>query len=378
MSTTDALNGVASPEDFREAARQWLDANVSEHWRKNRGALSEDEEARIRLEWEKQLYTGGYAALSLPEEYGGRSLGLSEEVIFGELAARAEAPDGMGRIGKILVAHTLAKIGTEAQKKTIIPKIVSGEQIWCQGFSEPGSGSDLASVTCSARAVEGGFLVRGRKTWTSYSKYADKCILLARSDENAPRYHNLTMLMVDMHAPGIELSPILQISESQHFSETVFDDVFVPNEDVMGEVGEGWKVAMVVLGNERGLVEAMARYVEIRADMNLLMECCVRPGESTDGVRDLDTRVELVRWQVSKAVSVEEDDDAFLRASSILKLTWSELWQDLTSLALKLSCPNHRDHWRHQYLESRSATIYSGSSEIQRNIIAERVLRMPK
>jgi len=378
LSTYDTQNGVVSPEDFREAARQWLDANVSEYWRNNRGALSEDEEARIRLDWEKQLYAGGYAALSLPEEYGGRSLGLAEEVIFGELAARAEAPDGMGRIGKILVAHTLAKIGTEAQKKTIIPKIVSGEQIWCQGFSEPGSGSDLASVTCSAQAVEGGFLVRGRKTWTSYSKYADKCILLARSDENAPRYHNLTMLMVDMHAPGIELSPILQISESQHFSETVFDDVFVPNEDVMGEVGEGWKVAMVVLGNERGLVEAMARYVEIRADMNLLMECCVQPGESTDEVRDLDTRVELVRWQVSKAVSVEEDDGAFLRASSILKLTWSELWQDLTSLALKLSCPNHRDHWRHQYLESRSATIYSGSSEIQRNIIAERVLRMPK
>ena len=378
MPTSDTLNSVQETEAFREAARRWLEENVPEYWRKNRGALSEDEEARIRINWEKQLFAGGYAALSLPSEYGGQGLGLAEEVIFGELAARAEAPDGMGRIGKILVAHTLAKIGTEEQKRTIIPKIVSGEEIWCQGFSEPGSGSDLASVTCSARPVEGGFLVRGRKTWTSYSKYADKCIVLTRSDEAAPRYHNLTMLMVDMHAPGIELSPIVQISESQHFSETTFDDVFVANEDVMGEVGEGWKVAMVILENERGLVEAMARYVEIRADMNLLMECCAQPGESSDDVSDLDTRVELVRWQVSKAVSVEDDPDAFLRASSILKVTWSELWQELTGLALKLTCRKHRDHWRHQYLESRSATIYSGTSEIQRNIIAERVLRMPK
>lgn len=378
MSTTVKSGNVGGAEGFREAARQWLEENVPEYWRKNRGALSEDEEARIRLEWERQLYAGGYSALSLPQEYGGAGFGLAEEVTFGELAARAEAPDGMGRIGKILVAHTLAKIGTQAQKQQIIPKIVSGEQIWCQGFSEPGSGSDLASVSCSARAVDGGFLVRGRKTWTSYSKYADKCILLARSDENAPRYHNLTMLMVDMHAPGIELSPIRQISESQHFSETTFDDVFVSSEDVMGEVGEGWKVAMVVLENERGLVEAMARYVEIRADMNLLLECCAQPGEATDEVSDLDTRVELVRCQVSKAVAVEDDAKAFLRASSILKVTWSELWQELTGLGLKLSCRAHRDHWRHQYLESRSATIYSGTSEIQRNIIAERVLRMPK
>jgi alkylation response protein AidB-like acyl-CoA dehydrogenase len=363
---------------FRHDVEQWLEANVSDYWRQNRGALNEEEECRIRLEWERKLYEGGYSALSLPVEYGGQGMGLAEEVIFGELAARAQAPDGMGRIGKILVANTLVAKGTEDQKTTFIPPIVAGEQIWCQGFSEPGSGSDLASVSCGARRVDGGYLVRGRKTWTSYSRYADRCLLLARTDETASRYKNLSLLMLDMHAAGVDLSPIRQISDSQHFSETVFDDVFVAEEDVIGAEGDGWNMAMVVLGNERGSIEAIARYVEIRADMNLLLGCCARPGEATDRLRELDTRVELIRWQVSKAVARMDDLTRYLRSAMVLKVMWSELWQEITSLALKLSCSSHKAHWRHQYLESRAATIYSGTSEIQRNIISERILGMPK
>jgi alkylation response protein AidB-like acyl-CoA dehydrogenase len=364
--------------DFRRDAEEWLTKNVSEQWREHRGALDEDEETRIRLEWERSLFDGGYAALSLPVEYGGQGLGLAEEVTFGELAARAQAPDGMGRIGKILVAPTLVVYGTEYQKRTFIPPIVAGEQIWCQGFSEPGSGSDLASVTCSARRVDGGYVVRGRKTWTSYSRVAQRCLLLARSDESAPRHKNLSLLMLDMSSPGVSLSPIRQMSGSQHFSETFFDDVFVNEDDVIGAEGDGWRMAMAVLGNERGPIEGIARYVEIRADMDLLLDCCARAGASVDELDDLDIRVELVRWQVSKAVSRQYDTEKFLRSSMVLKVMWSELWQEITSLAAKLTCSKHRSHWRHQYLESRSATIYSGTSEIQRNIIAERVLGLPR
>jgi alkylation response protein AidB-like acyl-CoA dehydrogenase len=369
---------VSSEEQFRADAGRWLEANVSQRWRENRGALDEDEETRIRKEWDRKLWEGGYAGLSLPKEYGGQGLGLAEEVLFGELAARAQAPDGLGRIGKILTAPTLIAHGTEYQKSTYLPKILSGEEVWCQGFSEPGSGSDLASVSCSARKVDGGFVVNGRKTWTSFSRHAHRCLLLARSDESAPRYRNLSLLLADMHAPGVTISPIKQISGSQHFSETFFEDVFVADEDLVGEEGEGWRMAMTVLANERGNVEGITRYVEIRADMDLLQQCCAQPGEAVDKLRELDIRVELVRAQVSKAVARRDDEAAHLRSSMVLKVTWSELWQELTSLAATLSCPAHRAHWRHQYLESRSATIYSGTSEIQRNIIAERVLGLPK
>jgi len=378
MDTAASAADLTRRADFRQEAGAWLEANVDQQWRQNRGALSEDEETRIRAAWDRTLFKGGYAGLSLPVEYGGQGLGLAEEVVFGELAARAQAPDSLGRIGKILTAPTLIAHGTEYQKATFLPPILAGEHVWCQGFSEPGSGSDLASVSCSARKVDGGYLVRGRKTWTSYSRHAHRCLVLARSDEEAPRYRNLSLLLLDMNAPGIHISPILQISGSQHFSETSFDDVFVEQRDLVGEEGDGWRMAMTVLANERGAVEGITRYVEIRADMDLLEQCCARPGEAREQLRDLDLRVELVRWQVSKAVARQDDQQSFLRSSMVLKVMWSELWQEITSLAVRLSCPAHRDHWRHQYLESRSATIYSGTSEIQRNIIAERVLGLPK
>lgn len=365
-------------ETFRTDAELWLQENVPTYWRKNRGSLSEDEEIRIRSHWDRQLWEAGYAGLSLSTEYGGQGLGLAEEVTFHELAASAQAPDGLGRIGKILTAPTLIAHGTEDQRVRFLPPILSGEDVWCQGFSEPGSGSDLASVACSAQRVEGGYIVHGRKTWTSYGRHAQRCLLLARSGDESQRYHNLVMLLVDMSSAGITLSPIRQISGSAHFAETVFEDVFVPERDRLGEDGDGWRMAMTVLGNERGAIEAVTRYVEIRADMDLLVDCCAAGTTDGPALSELDTRVELVRWQVRKAVVRQGDSEAFLRASSILKVLWSELWQEIVRVAARTTCPDHRAHWRHQYLEARSASIYSGTSEIQRNVIAERVLGLPK
>jgi alkylation response protein AidB-like acyl-CoA dehydrogenase len=377
MVMTDG--GPVTADGFRERAAAWLSASVPAEWRENRGALDEEQESRIRRDWDRRLYEGGFAGISLPREYGGQGRSIEDEVAFFELAARMQAPDGLGRIGKILTAPTLITLGTDEQKAAYLPKILSGEEVWCQGFSEPGAGSDLASVTTTARRTEGGWLIRGTKTWTSFSKHAHRCLMLARSDADAPRYKNLTFFLLDMNSPGVRVEPIKQISGSAHFSETHYDDVFVPDADVLGEVGQGWKVAMTVLANERGLIEGIVRYVEIRADLDALEECCAEGDEDLMRVvRGLDARAEVLRWQVAKAVAVRDDPREGLRASSMLKAWWSELWQEVTHVASTIDCPVHREHWRHQYLESRSATIYSGTSEIQRNVTAERVLGLPK
>lgn len=377
-STTSTADKAEQLEIFRSRANEWLQFNVPRRWRENRGALNEEEEVAIRSAWDKTLYQGGYSGISLPVEYGGRGFGLAEEVAFSEIAARAQAPDPLGRIGRILTAPTLISHGTQSQKEKYLRPILTGEHCWCQGFSEPGSGSDLASVKSLAKKVEGGYILRGRKTWTSYSVYSDRCLLLARTDENAPKYKNLSVFLVDMRSPGISLSPIKQISGSQHFSETDFDDVFIPDEDLLGEEGEGWAVAMTILKNERGTIEGASRYIEIRADMDLLTGCCAREDEFTGEIAALDVRVEILRWQVKKAVARENDELLFTSATSGLKVTWSDLWKEVANLGIKISCPPHRAHWRHQYLESRAASIYSGTNEIQRNIIGERVLKLPK
>jgi len=362
-------------EHFRREALEWLTASVPSEWRENRGALNEEDETRLRSLWDRLLHAGGYAGLSLPTEYGGQGLGLEEEVIFHELAARVQAPDGLGRIGKILAAPTLIALGTEQQRARYLPKILSGEHVWCQGFSEPGAGSDLASVSTTATKTEGGYLIRGTKIWTSFSKHAQKCLLLAKTDPDGPRHHNLTFFLLDMQQPGVRIEPIRQMSGNAHFSETHLDDAFVSDDDVLGRENEGWTVTMTVLANERGIVEGITRYIEIRSDVDLLLTCCAVGDER---VPRLDARTEVVRWQVNKAVAQAEDEVQSLRSSAVLKVWWSELWQQVTNLGSTVDCSKHREHWRHQYLESRSSSIYSGTSEIQRNIVAERVLGLPR
>ncbi len=356
----------------------WLAREVPERWRTARAALTPHEETEIRREWDRKLFAGGYSMLSLPTEFGGQGLGLAEEVLFGELAARAHAPDSLARVGKILTAPALIVHGTEEQKDRFLPRIVSGEDVWCQGFSEPGSGSDLASVTCAARKVDGGYRVTGQKVWTSFAEDSHRCLMLVRTDESAPRYKNLSLLLMDMSQPGIEVATLKQISGSMHFAEMFLDDVFVAENDRLGAEGEGWRVAMTILTAERGGVETVTRYVDMRADMDTLLGCCVADsGLRTQG-DDLDVEVELIRRQVAKAVERESDDAAFNRATCFLKVLWSDLWQRVTALGLDSGCSAHRDHWNYQYLDVKGTTIYSGTNQIQRNIIAERVLGLPK
>jgi alkylation response protein AidB-like acyl-CoA dehydrogenase len=367
-----------SREDFTEAARTWLQSNVPKQWKENRGSLTEHESDEIRHEWDRQLHRGGFAGLSLPKEFGGQGLSLVEEVIFHDLAAQEQAPDGLARIGRILTAPSLIGHGTEEQLARFLPKILSGDEIWCQGFSEPNAGSDLAGVTTRAVKVEGGYLISGRKTWTSFAKMAQRCLLLAQTDPSAPRHKNLTMFLLDMKQPGVTLSPIKQASGLSHFAEVQFEDVFVADEDRVSEEGTGWQVAMTTLMNERGSVEATSRYVELRADMDLLLKTLGDRPELKEQLNELDIRVELVHWQVSKAIDIDIDSEEFFRATSIMKVLWSELWQATSAFGLENMTPETADYWRLQYLDTRAASIYSGSNEIQRNIISERVLGLPR
>src|SRR5699024_3462247 len=256
--------------------------------------------------------------------------------------------------------------------------ILSGEEIWCQGFSEPDAGSDLAGIKTKATKVEGGYRVSGRKVWTSFADMADRCLLLAQTDPDAPRHKNLTLFLLDMRQPGVDISLIKQSSGLSHFAEVTYTDVFVSDADRVGAEGAGWKVAMTVLANERGCGEAASRYIEMRADMDLLQRTLGDDPAFTHQLERFEAGVELVRWQVMKSIDFDTSSEEYFRSTSVLKVLWSEHWQRMCELGLETATPETADHWRFQYLESRSASIYSGSSEIQRNIISERVLGLPR
>lgn len=377
--TTVTTRAGQSLDAFAAEAERWLATAVPEEWKNSRGALTPEESDALRRKWDYTLWEGGYSGLSIPREYGGGGLGLAEEVVFHVLAGKAQAPDGFTRVGKTLVAPMLLKNGTPEQRERYLPPMMRGDEVWCQGFSEPEAGSDLANVQTKARKVDGGYLVTGRKIWTSFAQHAHRCLVLAQSRPDERRYRNLSMLLVDMTRPGITISDIKQISGAVHFAEVRFDDVFVPEDDRVGDDGEGWQVAMRVLGDERGGVESATRYIDIRSDMDLLLATVGDRPELAATLRDLDVRAELLRWQLAKVVDRESDGDgASARAGAVLKTMWSELWQDVTRVGLTTAPHEHRAHWRYQYLEARAVSIYSGTNEIQRNILSERILGLPR
>lgn len=366
-------------ENFAAEAEKWLATAVPVQWRADRGRLTGQQSDELRREWDRKLWEGGYSGLSIPREYGGGGLGLAEEVVFHVLAGKAQAPDGLTRVGKTLVAPLLIKSGSPAQREKYLPPMMRGDEVWCQGFSEPEAGSDLANIQTKARRADGGYRITGQKVWTSFAQHSHRCLVLAQTQPDAGRYRNLSMFLVDMAQPGITISDIKQISGAVHFAEVGFDDVFVAEEDRVGADGEGWQIAMRVLADERGGVESASRYVEIRSDLDLLLDTVGDQPELTRSLRDLDVKAELLRWQLAKVVDREDDANAaFQRSASVLKVMWSELWQDVTRVGLETAPQEHRPHWRYQYLEARAVSIYSGTNEIQRNILSERILGLPR
>src|SRR3989475_1866359 len=275
-----------TPEEaaFRAELRAWLDDNLPEERRGWRGGEERFGDAFGR-EWSRKLYDGGYAGLTWPKEYGGAGAPYSFQAIFYEEMARAQAPAHVGVIGLGMAGPTIMAHGTDAQKEAHLAKILSAEEIWCQGFSEPDAGSDLAAARTRAERRDDVYVVNGQKVWSSFAHIADFCILVTQSDPEAPRYRNLTYLIVDMRAPGVEVRPLRQITGEAEFNEIFFDDVEVPVSNRLGEEGEGWQVAMTTLLHERGTL-GFALTAALEVGVSKLLELARERGEGDEGMRE--------------------------------------------------------------------------------------------
>ena len=327
------------------------------------------------------MYEAGYAGLTWPEEYGGFAAPYSHQAIALEEFARAGAPQHMNVIALGMAGPTIMAHGTEEHKQRYLPKMLSAEEIWCQGFSEPGAGSDLSSVSTRIEPREGSFVVNGQKVWSSLAHLADFCILVGRSEPDSRSHAGLTYLIVDMHSSGVEVRPLRQITGEAEFNEIFFTDVEVPGEDLLGEIGAGWQVAMTTLLHERGTLGfALAGVLE--SQVNRLVALAKEHGADDPIIRDRVAQ-EWVELQALKLAN-QRSLTALIQTGipgpegSGSKLRWSEQNQRLTKLAMEILGGEDDGFWGYQQLRSRGNTIEAGTSEILRNIIAERVLGLPR
>ena len=391
-----------SPEEaaFRDEFRKWLVANLPEGWLD--GATTYPARGEERYEftraWQRKLFDGGWIGMSWPKEYGGRAANPFEQVIYLSELARVRAPETVGVIGLNMAGPTIIVHGTEEQKNRYLSKILSGEEIWCQGFSEPGAGSDLAGVT--TRVIRDGdeYVVTGQKVWSSHAQVADYCILVTRSDPQSSRHAGLTYLIVDMHSPGVEVRPIVQITGDPEFNEIFLDEVRVPASNILGSEGDGWRVAMTTLMHERGTLG-----VALQVRSQLILEDLVKLAQNTtvngermidraavrDALAGFDIEVEAMRLTGYRSISNFARTGVPGPEGSVLKLHWSEFNQRLTEFAWELLGPYSQvdggsahsiqdGKWQYEFLRSRGNTIEAGTSEVLRNIIAERVLGLPR
>jgi alkylation response protein AidB-like acyl-CoA dehydrogenase len=379
-----------TPEEaaFRADLRAWLEENLPEKLRGHRGGSARFDEPEARA-WSRALYDAGYAGLTWPKEYGGGGAPYTHQAIFLEEIARAEAPPHIGVIGLGMAGPTIMAHGSEEQKKRHLAPILSAEEIWCQGFSEPGAGSDLAGVRTTARLDGEHFVVDGQKVWSSFAHIADWCILVTRSDPESSRHAGLTYLIVDMHSPGVEVRPLRQITGEAEFNEIFFTGVDVPAENVLGEIGEGWQVAMTTLLHERGTLGfalQAALEVQIRKLATLARDRGADPLQR-DRIAYEWSELQALRFTNARSLSQLVRTGIPGPEGSIAKLVWSEANQRVTKLALELLGPDaaladgnapYNGYWQYQQLRSRGNTIEAGTSEILRNIVAERVLGLPK
>jgi alkylation response protein AidB-like acyl-CoA dehydrogenase len=375
---------------FRDEFRGWLRANLPTDWSEREPHVGRWD-FELAKDWTRRLHAGGYAGLTWSTEYGGRGLPPTYQAIYLEEVARADAPDHLGVIGLGMAGPTIIAHGTPEQKSAHLAKILSGETIFCQGFSEPGAGSDLASVRTRAEQDGAELVLNGQKVWSSYAHVADYCILLTRSDPAAAKHHGLTYLLLDMHLPGVEVRPLRQITGDPEFNEIFLTDVRVPAAAVVGEVGGGWQVAMTTLLHERGTL-GFALTARLDALFRRLVSTARKTGAADDPVvrdRIAQLYVDLLGLRFTNYRSLT----GLMRTGrpgpegSIAKLHWSETNQRLTSLALELLGPDAQltgeggfwsGYWQYQQLRSRGNTIEAGTSEVLRGIVAERVLGLPR
>lgn len=388
-----------SPEDehFRQEVASWLQDNLTGEFArlKYRGGPGDEhmfpEERKV---WEQALAEGGWTCVGWPTEYGGRGCSIEQQVIFFEEYARAGAPGRVGHIGEGLTGPTLIAFGSEEQKKKYLPGIVAGTQLWCQCYSEPSAGSDLANVKTKARfdEAQGKWLINGQKVWTSLAHESDFCFLIARTDPASVAHQGLGFFLVDMHQPGIQVRPIEQITGTSEFNEVFFDDAYCDATDIVGKPGEGWKVGMGLLGFERG-VSTLGQQMQFQNELDDVVRLARSNGAAQDPVirqriARAHAELKIMRYNSMRMLSGQSGSDGALQKEALIyKLFWATWHRSLGELAMDVLGPECEileggpyalSRLQSMYLFVRADTIYGGTNQIQRNIIAERGLGMPR
>ncbi len=365
---------------FRDELRGWLADN-------HPGDEPTGDEAafEFRKEWQRKLHAQKYAGLSWPEEYGGRGATLIEQAIFGEETARAKTPGPANVLGLVMGGPVVIAHGTDEQKQRYLEPILSAEEIWCQGFSEPESGSDLASLKTKAVKSNGEWVVTGQKVWTTFAHEAKWCMLVARTDQDAPKHKGLTYFLMDMEQDEVQVRPLRQITGEAEFNELFIEEARIPDENVIGGVGNGWAVAITTLMHERAGLGAAAA-ASVRVALGQLIELAQERGADEDPVirqkiAQLLIEVEALRLNAWRGLTAIMKTGIPGPEGSLPKLQWSAVNQGLTELAMEIrgeeSAVKDSD-WTYRFLRARANSIEGGTTEILKNIIAERVLNLPK
>ncbi|HIG29745.1 MAG TPA: acyl-CoA dehydrogenase [Verrucomicrobiales bacterium] len=379
-------------QKFREDFRTWLKENLPKEPLTGRSEDDPNYWNQLRG-WQKKLAEGGWAGVSWPDEFGGRGATPIEEALYLEELAVCDAPERAGVIGEGLVGPTIIAEGSQKQKEFFLPRILDGTDIWCQGFSEPDSGSDVASLSTKAVLDGEHYVVNGQKIWTSFAHMADWCLLLVRTDPNAPKHKGISCLLVDMKSEGLSVRPLRQMSGDAGFNEMFFSDVRVPATNLLGQLNEGWKITITALMNERANLGS-GLYVGFKKTLNELIErskTIRRNGSpatkdpiNRQKIAQAYLELEILKLNSNRALSQITNNATPGPEGSILKLYWSEFNQRLVQSAMEILGEQaqlkdfDQGKWIYRYLRSRGNTIEAGTSEIQRNIIAQRVLGLPR
>jgi alkylation response protein AidB-like acyl-CoA dehydrogenase len=378
---------VITVEEFRAEVREWLADNLVGEYAalKGLGGPGREHEAyEERLAWNRHLAAAGLTCLGWPVEHGGRGLSVAHRVAFYQEYAQANAPDKVNHFGEELLGPTLIAFGTPEQQQRFLPRILDVTELWCQGYSEPGAGSDLANVATSATLDGNEWVINGQKVWTSLAHWAQWCFVVARTEKGSKRHAGLSYLLVPLDQPGVEIRPIIQLTGDSEFNEVFFTDARTDADLVVGEPGDGWRVAMGTLTFERG-VSTLGQQIRYARELSGVVDLAKSNGAIEDPlIRERLTRswagLQTMRSYALATMDVEEPGQ-----DNVSKLLWANWHRDLGELAMDIKgrsgllMPDGEfDEWQRLFLFSRSDTIYGGSNEIQRNIIAERVLGLPR
>ena len=386
------LGFTAEEEAFRQEVRSWLDANLPSEWRQGgKGGYRDEEDTELQRQWQRRLYEGGWLKLGWPREAEGRGATPVMQAIYQEELAHAGAPGILGRLGVTLLAPTLVAHGTPWQKETYLEKILSGELIFCQGFSEPDAGSDLAGLRTRAERRDGRWVLNGQKTWSSGAHYSDRSFLLARTGTADEPHRGIGFFLVDMKQPAVEVRRIKQMTGGGEFGEIFLSGAQVDDRDLVGGPGDGWKIAMTVFGFERGGLAQAARFERAVAELASLARDRGAGGDATTRQKVAQAQIEahVFRLIGLRNLTKAQHGHAPGPEASVVKLYWSEMDKRLQETAIGVEgmygalAPEsglaiEDGRWQYGWMWAQAETIYAGSSEIQRNIIAERVLGLPR